>query len=129
MTYYADLAAALRARKCTEEQTLDALRTVREATTASGTTPDEEFGAASKYAENFSGSRKLTTRQLVRGVSTVASILVLGVLRLVVLRDSSLGWRIVQAVLVFAVIGMVGELVGRWVSRRIPRLFHESASE
>lgn len=128
MTYYANLAAALRARKCTEEQILDALLTVREASTASGTTPDEEFGAASEYAENYSGSRRLTAVQLVRGVSTVASILVIGALRLTAFRGGDLSWVIGQGVVVFVIIGAAGELVASWVSRRIPRRFHESAA-
>lgn len=121
MTYYADLAAALRGRKNSEEQVLDALRSVREATTASGAPPEEEFGPADQYAANFSGSRRFSAPQLVRAAALIVSIAVLVVLRLTVLRGVEFfPWGLVQGVAVFIVIGFAGDLIARGVSRRLP---------
>ncbi|MEV7691923.1 hypothetical protein AB0N73_01180 [Microbacterium sp. NPDC089189] len=124
MTYYADLAAALRARKSSEEQVLDVLRTVRETSTDSGLPPEDEFGPAGQYAENFSGSRTFTPMQLVRGAALLLSIAVLVALRLTVLRGVEFfPWGVLQGVAVFVVIGLTGDLVARGVSRRLPEDF------
>jgi hypothetical protein len=90
MTYYADLAGALRARKNTEAQVLDVLLTVREASTASGAAPEAEFGPAPEYAQNYTGSRNMTSAQVMYAAALVASIVTLVVLRITVFRGVEL---------------------------------------
>lgn len=124
MSYYPDLAAALRERKCSEDQVLDTLRSVREATTASRVSPEAEFGPATQYAENFSGSVRFTPTQLVRAGSLVAAIVVLVLLRLTILRGVEFfPWGLIPGVVVFVVIGLAGDLVAKRVSRRLPEGF------
>ena len=124
VTYYADLAAELRERRCTEQETLDALRGVREAAEASDTTPAAEFGEPAEYAANFAGTRRFTQTQVVRALALVASIVILVVLRVTVLRGVDLmPWGVMQSVAVFVAIGAVGELIARRMRRRIPSGF------
>ncbi|WP_454117637.1 hypothetical protein [Microbacterium lacticum] len=124
MSYYADLAAALRARKLTEGQVLDVLRTVREASENSGDAPEAEFGPAARYAENFSGERQVTSTQFVRAGALLGSIAAFVLLRVVVFPETDfLPWGTVQGVATFVIIGLLGDLVARGLNRRIPRGF------
>ena len=124
VTYYADLAAELRERRCTEAETLDALRSVKEASEAGATTPTTEFGEPADYAASFSGSRRFTVTQLVRAGAFAASIVILVALRLTVLRDVELlPWGVLQGIVVFVTIGLVGDIVARRLRRRMPSGF------
>ncbi len=121
MTYYNDLAAELRARKCTEPQVLDILREVRE---AGGEAPEQEFGPAAQYAQNYTGSRRFSPAGSKNALAVALAVVVLVVLRVTVFPGLAFfPWGLVLGVAVFVVVGVAVDLAARRRVRRMPAGF------
>jgi hypothetical protein len=121
MSYYTALAEALRTRRCTEDQVRDILAAVREATVLSGNTPEEEFGPAKLYAENFTGPRKRSQAQVLRSLTLPIAIVVMILARLFALPEIEfIPWGAVLGAGVFLAVWALIEAAAGIVNRRMP---------
>ncbi|RGE21450.1 hypothetical protein [Leucobacter sp. wl10] len=124
MNYYADLAAALRDRKCDETQVREILEAVREATAQGTATPEEEFGPAKQYAANYQGTHSPRPGRIVQWAAFGAAILAFLALRVVIFPGLDwLPWGALMGAGSFVFFGLLGDGIARRLNRRLPEGF------
>ena len=123
--YLKDLTQNLRWRRIDDDAVTDVLREVSSEIAETGATPDDRFGDAAKYAEQFERGHKLSAGFLIATVGALLATLAAGacvVSTIVGVSSPSLPQSIVVYGICFVAM-IIAVLTGLQLDRRLPRSF------